>query len=86
MGEGVLRAYPEIAEIRFSMPNKHHFLVDLSKWGLDNPHEVWHAADRPYGSSRPRSCATTHQWRTACGRGSRASCDSPPVLSLRAAW
>jgi urate oxidase len=49
MGEGVLSAYPEIAEIRFSMPNKHHFLVDLSKWGLDNPHEVWFAADRPYG-------------------------------------
>jgi urate oxidase len=49
MGEGVLSAYPEIAEIRFSMPNKHHFLVDLSKWGLDNPDEVWFAADRPYG-------------------------------------
>jgi len=49
MGEGVLSAYPEIAEIRFSMPNKHHFLVDLSKWGLDNPNEVWYAADRPYG-------------------------------------
>ncbi len=49
MGEGVLQAHPEIAEIRFSMPNKHHFLVDLSKWGLDNPNEVWYAADRPYG-------------------------------------
>jgi urate oxidase len=31
------------------MPNKHHFLVDLSEWGLDNPNEVWYAADRPYG-------------------------------------
>ena len=49
MGQGVLEAHPEIAEIRFSMPNKHHFLVDLSPWGLDNPNEVWHAADRPYG-------------------------------------
>ncbi len=49
MGQGVLEAHPEIAEIRFSMPNKHHFLVDLSTWGLDNPNEVWHAADRPYG-------------------------------------
>jgi urate oxidase len=49
MGEGVLQAHPEIAEIRFSMPNKHHFLVDLSTWGLDNPNEVWYAADRPYG-------------------------------------
>ncbi len=49
MGEAVLRAHPEIAEVRLSMPNKHHFLVDLDRWGLDNPHEVWFAADRPYG-------------------------------------
>ncbi len=49
MGEAVLEGHPGIAEIRFSMPNKHHFLVDLSKWGLDNPNEVWFAADRPYG-------------------------------------
>ena len=49
MGEAVLAARPEVAEIRFSMPNKHHFLVDLSPWGLENPNEVWYAADRPYG-------------------------------------
>ncbi|MCD2192444.1 urate oxidase [Actinomycetospora endophytica] len=49
MGRGVLETHPEIVEIRFSMPNKHHFLVDLSPWGLENPNEVWHAADRPYG-------------------------------------
>ncbi|HEY2226097.1 factor-independent urate hydroxylase [Actinomycetospora sp.] len=49
MGQGVLETHPEIAEIRFSMPNKHHFLVDLSHWGLENPNEVWYAADRPYG-------------------------------------
>jgi urate oxidase len=49
MGEAALEGHPELAEIRFSMPNKHHFLVDLSKWGLDNPNEVWYAADRPYG-------------------------------------
>ena len=49
MGSAVLEAYPEIAEMRLSMPNKHHFLVDMSQWGLDNPNEVWYAADRPYG-------------------------------------
>jgi urate oxidase len=49
MGTAVLEARPEVAEIRFSMPNKHHFLVDLSPWGLENPNEVWYAADRPYG-------------------------------------
>ena len=49
MGKAVLEAHPAIAEIRFSMPNKHHFLVDLAPFGLDNPNEVFFAADRPYG-------------------------------------
>ncbi|MBM7829811.1 urate oxidase [Agromyces cerinus] len=49
MGSRVLEVHPEIAEIRFSMPNKHHFVVDLSPFGLDNPNEVFYAADRPYG-------------------------------------
>ena len=49
MGRTVLEAHPEIAEMRFSMPNKHHFVVDLAPFGLDNPNEVFFAADRPYG-------------------------------------
>jgi urate oxidase len=49
MGQGVLAAHPEIAEIRLSAPNKHHFLVDLAPFGLENPGEVFHADDRPYG-------------------------------------
>ena len=49
MGSAVLEAHPEVAEIKFSAPNKHHFLVDLSPFGLDNPGEVFIAADRPYG-------------------------------------
>lgn len=49
MGRAVLEAHPEIAEIKFSMPNLHHFLVDLELFGLDNPGEVFFAADRPYG-------------------------------------
>jgi urate oxidase len=49
MGEAVLEQHPEVAEVRFSAPNKHHFLVDLSPFGVDNPGEVFIAADRPYG-------------------------------------
>ncbi len=45
----MLEAHADIAEIRFSAPNKHHFLYDLSPFGLDNPNEVFHADDRPYG-------------------------------------
>jgi urate oxidase len=49
MGQAVLAAHEEVAEIRLSAPNKHHFLVDLSPFGLDNRGEVFHADDRPYG-------------------------------------
>ncbi|MGN6793128.1 MAG: factor-independent urate hydroxylase [Streptosporangiaceae bacterium] len=49
MGSAVLAAREDIAEIRLSAPNKHHFLADLSPYGLDNPGEVFHADDRPYG-------------------------------------
>jgi urate oxidase len=49
MGAAVLEQHPEVAEIKFSAPNKHHFLVDLSPFGTENPGEVFHAADRPYG-------------------------------------
>jgi urate oxidase len=49
MGSAVLAARADIAEIRLSAPNKHHFLVDLAPFGLDNPGEVFHADDRPYG-------------------------------------
>jgi urate oxidase len=49
MGSAVLAARDDIAEIRLSAPNKHHILVDLQPFGLDNPGEVFHADDRPYG-------------------------------------
>ena len=49
MGRAVLAAQPDVAEIRLSAPNKHHFLADLAPFGLENPGEVFYAADRPYG-------------------------------------
>jgi urate oxidase len=49
MGEAVLAEREELRSIRFSMPNQHHFLVDLEPFGLDNPGEIFFAADRPYG-------------------------------------
>lgn len=49
MAVAVLETHPEITEIRFSCPNNHHFVVDLSPFGQDNPNVVFFAADRPYG-------------------------------------
>jgi urate oxidase len=49
MAEAVLGAVPEICEVRLTLPNKHHFLVDLAPFGQPNDNEVYYAADRPYG-------------------------------------
>ncbi|WP_232344223.1 factor-independent urate hydroxylase [Actinoplanes awajinensis] len=49
MGTMVLTNRPELAEIRLTLPNKHHYLVDLSPFGLENDNEVFIAGDRPYG-------------------------------------
>lgn len=49
MGRAVLEQQPEIAEVRFSLPNKHHFAVNLEPFGLENNNEVFSVSDRPYG-------------------------------------
>ena len=49
MGRAALEAHDELVEVSLSAPNKHHYLVDLAPFGLDNPGEVFIAADRPYG-------------------------------------
>ncbi|MEV0375065.1 factor-independent urate hydroxylase [Streptomyces sp. NPDC050636] len=49
MGSRIINNRSEVDEIRFSLPNKHHFLVDLEPFGLKNDNEVYYAADRPYG-------------------------------------
>ncbi|TVL92904.1 factor-independent urate hydroxylase [Streptomyces sp. SAJ15] len=49
MASRVIDTRVEIDEVRLSLPNKHHFLVDLEPFGLENDNEVYFAADRPYG-------------------------------------
>ena len=49
MGSRVIEHHAGVDEVRLSLPNKHHFLVDLEPFGLKNDNEVYFAADRPYG-------------------------------------
>ncbi|MCD0481458.1 urate oxidase [Streptacidiphilus sp. ASG 303] len=49
MGARVLDLEPGVDEVRLQLPNRHHFPVDLTPFGLENGNEVFHAADRPYG-------------------------------------
>lgn len=49
MRQAALTADSHVAEIHMSCPNSHHFAYDMAKLGIDNPNEVFHADDRPYG-------------------------------------
>ena len=49
IGTALLAALPSVCEVRLSLPNKHHYLVDLAPFGLENEREVYLAGDRPYG-------------------------------------
>jgi urate oxidase len=49
MGEAVLEGFPEIEKIHLSLPNKHHLLYDLERFGMENEGEIFHATSEPYG-------------------------------------
>ncbi len=49
MGKAVLDARPEVERISFSLPNKHHLLYDLGRFGLENENEIFHVTNEPYG-------------------------------------
>jgi urate oxidase len=49
MAEAALASCTEITDITLSMPNRHHLLVDLEPFGLDNPNDVFVATDQPFG-------------------------------------
>jgi urate oxidase len=49
MGEAVLQAHAEVERISFSLPNKHHLLYDLGRFGMENDNEIFHATNEPYG-------------------------------------
>ncbi|HEX7300190.1 MAG TPA: urate oxidase [Solirubrobacteraceae bacterium] len=49
MGEAVLERHPSVQRIHLSLPNRHHLLYDLTRFGLDNPNAVFHATTEPYG-------------------------------------
>ncbi len=49
MGEAVLKDVAEVSEIELTMPNIHCLPVDLSRFGQDNPNEIFVPIDEPHG-------------------------------------
>jgi urate oxidase len=54
MGKAVLANVAEIEDIELAMPNKHCLLVDLSRFGQDNPNEIFMPVDEPHGNIQAR--------------------------------
>ncbi|MHB8399988.1 MAG: factor-independent urate hydroxylase [Candidatus Limnocylindrales bacterium] len=49
VGRAILERHPELAEITLTMPNLHHWAVDLRPFGLENRGEVFVPTREPYG-------------------------------------
>jgi urate oxidase len=49
IAQDVFEAVPAIDEIHLTMPNKHCLLVDLARFGGDNPNEILVPTDEPHG-------------------------------------
>ena len=49
MAEAALASEAAVSEIALTMPNRHNLLVDLGRFGQDNPNEIFVPTDEPHG-------------------------------------
>jgi urate oxidase len=49
MGEAVLDAHGDVERIDLSLPNRHHLPFDVSRFGVEDRGEVFHATTEPFG-------------------------------------
>jgi urate oxidase len=49
IGRAILERHPEVAEVSMSLPNLHHWTVDLSPFGIANDRLVYVATTEPHG-------------------------------------
>jgi urate oxidase len=54
MGKSALERVAEADQIDIAMPNKHCLLVDLSRFGQENPNEIFVPTDEPAGQIEAR--------------------------------
>jgi urate oxidase len=50
MGEAALAHTDIIDEVYMLMPNKHNLLVDMGRFGRDNPNRIFVPTDEPHGT------------------------------------
>ena len=49
IGRAILEVEPTLDEIRFALPNLHHWTADLSPFGIDNDRQIFVSTTEPHG-------------------------------------
>ncbi len=49
VGRAILERHADVSEVTLTMPNLHHWLVDLSPFGLTNDNSIFTPTTEPYG-------------------------------------
>lgn len=49
IGKAILERHPEVNQITMTMPNLHHWTVDLSPFGIENDRQIYVATAEPHG-------------------------------------
>jgi urate oxidase len=49
IGKAILERHPEVADVTMSLPNLHHWTVDLSPFGIENDREIYVSTTEPHG-------------------------------------
>jgi urate oxidase len=49
IGKAILERHREVAEVSMSLPNLHHWTVDLGPFGIENDREVYVSTTEPHG-------------------------------------
>ncbi len=49
MAKAILERHREVADVTMSLPNLHHWTVDLSPFGIENDREVYVSTTEPHG-------------------------------------
>ena len=49
IGRAIIERHPEVSEVTMVLPNLHHWLADLSRFGLPNDREIFIPTTEPFG-------------------------------------
>jgi urate oxidase len=49
IGRAIIERHPEVSEVTMTLPNLHHWLADLARFGLPNDREIFIPTTEPFG-------------------------------------